>query len=173
MLFSYFNTDWSKDANHIRGVAQHPAKKGMQHTSWNTVMTKVSSQWAILLFCHLVWTCTMIKMEILTFWGKQKKLDFLFLWYLATGLCAYPPIFLTLITLEYMDQFLPPRLAWGIGSYRSYWFSKNWWSGMRDTVSAPIEEKFGRSFLPYHLLAIRVPTWCQGKGMGKQNERKK
>jgi len=50
-------------------------------------------------------------METLTFGGKQKELDFLFLWYLATALCAYAPVFLTLMTLEYMDQFLSPRLA--------------------------------------------------------------
>lgn len=33
MLFNYLNTDHSNDANLIREFAQHPVKKGMQHSS--------------------------------------------------------------------------------------------------------------------------------------------
>lgn len=43
--------------------------------------------------------------------GERKK-NWIFL-LLAAGPCAYTPIFLTLMTLEYMDQFLPFQVVTG------------------------------------------------------------
>lgn len=70
----------------------------------------------------------MIKMETLTFWvgGNKKKLDFLLLWYVATGLCAYAPIFLT--SFFGIHAPVPPSQAdMGIVSsgMKSYRFSEN------------------------------------------------
>lgn len=114
---SCFDIGWINDSRLVRGLLNIPQNGGLSialetHLRLEFLVSVNSDNLPFVLSIH--GGNRNKKMGTQTFLGKPGGLELLLPWYVFTDLCGNALIFLiTLMTLEYMHQFLMPKSAKG------------------------------------------------------------